>query len=574
MLYKLLREFLAPYRRELSIIVVIQLVAVLAMLYLPRLNADIIDNGLVKGDVPYIWKIGLVMLAVSAVQVCCSILGVYLGGRAAMGAGRDMRGALLHRANNFSAQEIGHFGAPSLITRNTNDVTQVQMLVVMGCTMLVVAPMMCIGGVFMALHENVGLSWVLLVAIIALAVTMSLIVVRLIPVNRGLQRKLDSVSRVLREQISGVRVIRAFVREEVETKRFADANAELTETSLKVGRLMAIMFPTVMMIGNVTSVAVIWFGGHLIDEGQMQIGSLTAMISYVMQVLMSVMMGSFVAMMVPRAAVSAERISAVLTTESSLAAPAKPKTFATHSGLLEFDNVTFGYPGAEEPVLRSLNFTVRPGETTAIVGATGSGKTTLINLVPRLIDVIGGSVRVGGTEIRDLDPIELREQIGLVPQKAYLFSGTVASNLRHGNPNATDDELWAALEIAQAADFVRAMPQGLDTPVAQGGTTVSGGQRQRLAIARALVRNPKIYLFDDVFSALDVATEARLRSALRDVTRDSSVIIVAQRVSSIREADQIIVLEHGEIVGIGRHEELLDSCSCYAEIVDSQAVLA
>lgn len=570
MLIRLLRTYLSPCRAQLAGVVALQLVSVIAMLYLPSLNADLIDNGVTKGDIDYIWHTGLWMLAVTAVQIVASASSVFLGAQAAMSAGRDLRAALVHRVGTFSAREVGLFGAPSLITRNTNDVQQVQLLVVMSVTVLVMAPIMCVGGIIMALREDLKLSWLLLIAVPALALAMGLVVARLVPGFREMQARIDVVNRVLREQITGIRVVRAFVRERQETWRFGLANTDLTEASLRVGRLMALMFPVVMLISNVTTVAVIWFGGHLIDDGELQIGSLTAMLSYIMQILMAVMMASFLAMMAPRAAVSADRIGAVLTTESSVVPPEFPKPFAGDPGRVEFAAAEFAFPGAEKPVLRGIRFTVEPGTTTAIVGSTGAGKTTLLNLIPRLIDVTAGAVYVGGTDVRELDMELLREQIGLVPQKAYLFSGTVASNLRYGRPEATDEELWRALEIAQAADFVRDMPQGLETPVAQGGTTVSGGQRQRLAIARALVRRPRVYLFDDSFSALDVATDARLREALRPETRDASVIIVAQRVSTIRDADQIIVLEDGEMAGIGTHEQLLRDCAEYQEIVASQ----
>ncbi|QLY31243.1 ABC transporter ATP-binding protein [Nocardia huaxiensis] len=570
MLIRLLRTFLAPYRAQLAGVLVLQLVSVIAMLYLPSLNADIIDDGVTKGDIGYIWTAGLWMLAVTIVQIVAQGASVYLGAQAAMSAGRDMRAALLHRVGTFSDREVGVFGAPSLITRSSNDVNQVQLLMVMSATILVMAPIMCVGGIIMSVRENLGLSWVLLVAVPALALTMTLIISRMVPGFRRMQTRIDSVNRVLREQITGIRVVRAFVRERQETWRFGIANRELTEASLYVGRYMALMFPAVMLISNVTTVAVIWFGGHAIDRGEMQIGALTALLSYIMQILMAVMMASFLAMMAPRAAVSAERIGAVLDTESSVQPPRLPQPFQGDPAVVDFQFAEFRFPGAEKPVLRGIRFRAEPGTTTAVVGATGAGKTTLINLIPRLIDVTDGSITVGGTDVRHLDLELLREQIGLVPQKAYLFSGTVASNLRYGKPDATDEELWHALEIAQAADFVRDMPQGLETPVAQGGTTVSGGQRQRLAIARALVRKPRIYLFDDCFSALDVATDARVRDALRPETREAAVITVAQRISTVRDADQILVLEDGAIVGLGTHDQLLRDCSEYREIVESQ----
>ncbi|UGT52824.1 ABC transporter ATP-binding protein [Nocardia asteroides] len=570
MLITLLRTYLAPYRTQLAGVIVLQLVSVIAMLYLPSLNADLIDNGVTKGDIGYIWTTGLWMLAVSCVQIVASASSVYFGAQAAMGAGRDMRGGVLHRVETFSAREVGMFGAPSLITRSTNDIQQVQLLIVMSVTILVMAPIMCIGGIIMAVREDFGLSWLLLIAVPALALAMGTIVARMVPRFREMQARIDDVNRVLREQITGIRVVRAFVRERQEIWRFGMANTALTDTALAVGRLMALMFPTVMLISNVTAVAVIWFGGHHVDNGTMQIGSLTAMLSYIMQILMAVMMASFLAMMAPRAAVSADRIGGVLDTESSVRPPRLTQPFAADPALVDMQFAEFAFPGAEKPVLRGIRFQVAPGTTTAIVGSTGSGKTTLINLIPRLIDVTDGAVYVGGTDVRHLDLESLRGGIGLVPQKAYLFSGTVASNLRYGKPDATDEELWRALEVAQAADFVREMPQGLETPVAQGGTTVSGGQRQRLCIARALVRKPRVYLFDDSFSALDVATDARLRAALKPETADASVIIVAQRIATIRDADQIVVLEDGAMAGLGTHDQLMQRCPEYREIVESQ----
>lgn len=570
MLIRLLRTYLIPYRAQLAGVVVLQLISVIAMLYLPSLNADLIDNGVTKGDIGYIWSTGLRMLVVTGVQIVASACSVYLGAQAAMGTGRDLRGALLHRVGTFSAREVGMFGAPSLITRNTNDIQQVQLLIVMSATILVMAPIMCVGGIIMALREDLGLSWLLLIAVPALGLSMGFIISKMVPGFRDMQTRIDEVNRVLREQITGIRVVRAFVRERQETWRFGVANSELTDTALRVGRLMALMFPLVMLISNVTAVAVIWFGGHAVDAGTMQIGSLTAMLSYIMQILMAVMMASFLAMMAPRAAVSADRIGEVLETESSVVPPKLPQPFKGDPAEVDFQFAEFAFPGAEKPVLKAIRFQVKPGTTTAIVGSTGAGKTTLLNLVPRLMDVTDGAVYLGGTDIRHVDLELLRAQIGLIPQKAYLFSGTVASNLRYGNPDATDEELWRWLEVAQAADFVREMPQGLETPVAQGGTTVSGGQRQRLAIARALVKQPRVYLFDDSFSALDVATDARLRDALRPVTRDAAVIIVAQRITTIRDADQIVVLEDGEMAGVGTHEQLMRDCKEYQEIVSSQ----
>ncbi|AUS29968.1 multidrug ABC transporter ATP-binding protein [Prescottella equi] len=570
MLIRLLRTYLTPYRGELTGVVVLQFISTMAALYLPSLNADIIDNGVTKGDTGYILSTGGMMLMVTLTQILCSVGAVFFGARVAMGVGRDLRASVLHQVGTFSAREVGHFGAPSLITRNTNDVQQVQMMVVMSCTILVMAPIMCVGGIIMALRQDLNLSWILGISVPLLVVSMGFLIARMVPGFRVMQGRLDAVNRVLREQITGIRVVRAFVREPYEVERFGDANRELTETALGVGRLMALMFPLVMLISNVTSVAVIWFGGHQINEGSMQIGSLTAMLSYIMQILMAVMMATFMAVMLPRASVCAERISEVLDTDSSVIPPENPVRELKDPGVVELRGAQFQFPGAEEPVLRDITFRAEPGKTTAIIGGTGSGKTTLLNLIPRLIDSTSGSVSVGGVDVRDIDTELLCSVIGLVPQKPYLFSGTVATNLRYGNPEATDEWLWECLEIAQAADFVRAMPEGLDTPVAQGGTTVSGGQRQRLAIARALVRKPQIYLFDDSFSALDLTTDARLRAALRPVTQDACIVVVAQRISTIVEADQIIVLDDGAIVGIGTHDELVVSCPTYGEIVASQ----
>ncbi|MEQ4305206.1 ABC transporter ATP-binding protein [Plantactinospora sp. B6F1] len=570
MLNRLLRTYLRPYGRPLTAVVLLQLVGTMASLYLPSLNADIIDKGIARGDTGYIVRIGGWMLLVTLAQIACSIAAVYFGARTAMSFGRDVRGAIFHRVMGFSAREVGQFGAPSLITRNTNDVQQVQMLVVVTCTMLVAAPITLLGGVIMALREDVGLSWLMLVCVPVLVLAIGLVIRRMVPQFRLMQTRIDTVNRVLREQITGIRVVRAFVREPYETRRFEAANEDLTDTALRVGRLMALIFPTVMLVLNLSSVAVLWFGAHRIDSGQIQIGALTAFLTYLMFILMSVMMATFMLMMVPRAAVCAERIMEVLRTGSSVVAPAEPVREVRLRGELELRNVQFQYPGAAAPVLRDISFRARAGQTTAIIGSTGAGKTTLLGLVPRLFDVTDGAVLVDGVDVRELDADLLWDRIGLVPQRPYLFSGTVASNLRYGKPDATDDELWTSLEIAQARDFVEALPEGLDAPVAQGGTNLSGGQRQRLAIARALVRRPEIYLFDDSFSALDLGTDARLRAALRPVTAEAAVVIVAQRVSTILDADQIIVLEGGAVVGAGRHTELLESCPTYAEIVESQ----
>ena len=570
MLLRILKEYLAPYRPQLGLVVLLQFVGTMAALYLPSLNADIIDTGVAQGDTGFITRTGALMLAVSLVQILCSTGAVYVGARTAMAFGRDVRAALFHRVGSFSSREVYQIGAPSLITRNTNDVQQVQMLVLMTCTMMVAAPIMMVGGVLMAMREDLGLSWLLAVCVPMLFLAVGFIISRMIPGFRLMQTRIDAVNRILREQITGIRVIRAFVREPVETQRFARANDDLTEVAVRTGRWMATMFPTVMLILNVSSVAVLWFGGHRVDDGSMQIGALTAFLAYLVQILMSVMMATFMLIMVPRASVCADRIAEVFDTGTSVVPPASPVTTLEGSGELELRGVQFTYPGADEPVLREVSFTAHPGQTTAVIGSTGAGKSTLVNLVPRLFDVTGGEVYVDGVDVRDLDPELLWSRIGLIPQKAFLFSGTVRSNLLYGKPDATDEELWRALEIAQGRDFVEAMPERLDAPITQGGTNVSGGQRQRLAIARALVRQPEIYLFDDSFSALDLATDARLRAALRPVTTDATVVFVAQRVSTIVDADQILVLEDGEVVGRGRHAELLETCETYQEIVRSQ----
>ena len=570
MLVRLLRSHLRPYKGPLWLIVALQLVQTLAMLYLPTLNADIIDDGVIKGDTGYIMRIGAVMLGITLVQIACSMGAVYFGARTAMAVGRDIRSAVFHRVQDFSAREVGQFGTPSLITRSTNDVQQIQMLVVMTLTLMVSAPIMCIGGIILALNLDVPLSSLLLIIVPVLAIAVGVIIARMRPQFRLMQVRLDRMNQVLREQIMGIRVIRAFVRDDRERQRFGKANDSLLDVSLRVGRLMALMFPTVMLVMNASSVAVLWFGGQRIDSGEMQIGALTAFLSYLLQILMAVMMATFMFMMVPRAEVSAERISEVLDTESSVRPPEHPVRPGTVHGHLELTGVEFRYPGAENPVLQDISLVGRPGETTAVIGSTGTGKTTLLNLIPRLMDATAGTVKVDGVDVRDLDPKVLSEAVGLVPQKPYLFAGTVASNLRYGNPDATDEELWHALEVAQGKEFVEQMDEGLNAPIAQGGTNVSGGQRQRLAIARMLVHKPEIYLFDDSFSALDYATDAALRRALAKETGEATVVIVAQRVSTIRSADRIIVLDEGKVVGTGTHHELMDGNETYREIVLSQ----
>ncbi|WNE97965.1 ABC transporter ATP-binding protein [Streptomyces luomodiensis] len=573
MLVRLIRAYLRPYTRTITLIVLLQLVQTLATLYLPTLNADIIDSGVVTGDTGYILRVGGLMIAVTLVQIVCAAGAVYFSARTSMALGRDVRAAVFDRVQSFSAREVGHFGAPSLITRTTNDVQQVQLLCLLSFTLMVSAPIMCVGGVVMALNQDVPLSGLLLLIVPTLGLVVTLIVRRMRPLFRDVQARIDTVNRVLREQITGIRVIRAFVRDTHERDRFTAANTGLMDVSLRAGRLMSLMFPVVMLVVNLSSVAVVWFGGQRIDSGGMQVGALTAFLSYLMQILTSVMMATFMFMMVPRAEVCAERIQEVLDTETSVMPPLQPVApapAAAGRGLLELRGVEFRYPGADEPVLRDISLIARPGRTTAVIGSTGSGKSTLLGLVPRLFDATDGSVHIDGVDVRDLDPEVMARTIGLVPQKPYLFSGTVASNLRYGNPDATDEELWQALETAQAREFVAAMEGGLDAPIAQGGTNVSGGQRQRLAIARALVRKPSVYLFDDSFSALDYATDARLRAALADETEDTTVVIVAQRVSTIRSADLIVVLDAGRIVGAGTHGELMAGNETYREIVLSQ----
>ncbi|QDZ16558.1 ABC transporter ATP-binding protein [Humibacter ginsenosidimutans] len=570
MLMRLLVRYLRPHWPLLVGVVVFQLLQSFASLYLPTLNADLIDKGVIKGDTGYIMANGGFMLLVTLGQVLCNIMAVYFGAKASMRLGRDMRAALFAHVGEFSEREVTKFGAPSLITRNTNDVQQVQMLVLMTCTLLVSAPILALGGIILAIQQDAGLSWLIAVSVPVLLICVVLIITRMVPQFRRMQKRIDQVNRVLREQLSGIRVVRAFVREDIERDRFDTANEQVTETALKAGRLMALMFPTVMLVLNVSSVAVIWFGAFRIDDGTLQVGTLTAFLSYLMQILMGVMMATFMFVMVPRAAVCAERIGEVLGTASTVTASEHPVTELREHGTIELFEVGFAYPGAEDPVLSDLNVRIERGQTVAIIGSTGSGKTTLINLLPRLFDATSGSVLVDGVDVAEIEPDVLWARIGLVPQKPYLFSGTVASNLRYGKPDATDDELWRALEIAQASDFVREMDGQLEAEIAQGGTNVSGGQRQRLAIARALVKRPEIYVFDDSFSALDLATDARLRRALKQREQGATFVIVAQRVSTITDADQILVLENGRIVDQGTHEELLETSPTYAEIVSSQ----
>jgi ATP-binding cassette subfamily B multidrug efflux pump len=570
MLLRLIRTYLAPYVRWLTLVVGLQFAATVAMLFLPSLNADIIDQGVTQGDTHYILRVGGVMLLVSLIQIACSIAAVWFGSRMAMAAGRDLRADIFHRVGSFSGREMAHFGPASLITRGTNDVQQVQMLIQLACTMGATVPIMMVGGILMAMRENLGLSWLLAIVVPALLLAVGLIVGRMVPSFRLVQERIDGVNRVLREQITGIRVVRAFVREPLETDRFRRTNDELTEVSIQAGRWLAALFPAVMLIVNISSVAVLWFGGHRVDSGQMEVGSLTAFLSYLMQILMSVMMGTFLLMQVPRSTVCADRISEVLDTASTVVPPERPVAVLSGHGHLDLHDVGFTYPGADQPVLSDVSFSARPGQTVAVIGSTGAGKTTLVNLLPRLFDATAGTVEVDGVDVRDLDQNLLWSRFGLIPQKAFLFTGTIADNLRHGKPDATEAEMWAALEIAQGRDFVEAMPDGLESTITQGGGNVSGGQRQRLAIARALIRKPEIYVFDDSFSALDLTTDARLRAALKPVTRDATVLIVAQRVSTIRDADLIVVLEDGRVVGRGTHDELLADNPTYQEIVESQ----
>jgi len=567
-LWSVLLAGVEPYRPLVGAILGLQLIGTVASLFLPSLNADIIDNGVVTGDTGYILRLGVVMLAVSLLQITTTIAAVRLAARTAMGLGRDLRASLFEHVGRFSAREVARFGAPSLITRNTNDVQQIQMLAMTALTMMVTAAILGIGGIIMAVREDIGLSWLVAVVVPVLVVLIGVIVARMIPGYRVMQARLDDINRVLREQTSGIRVIRAFVREPMETERFERTNTELTDVSLDVGRWMALMFPTMMFVVNASSVAVLWFGAVRLDNGQMQIGSLTAYLTYLTQILFGVMMSTMTVIMAPRAAVAAERITEVLDTEPSVRAPSAGRT--SDGADVRFDRVGFRYAGASQPVLTDVSFLAEPGMTTAIVGSTGAGKTTMVNLIPRLIDATSGSVSVGGLDVAEFEPDALWAKIGLVPQRAYLFSGTVASNLRYGRTDATEEQMWEALEIAQAADFVSDTAGGLDAPIAQGGTNVSGGQRQRLAIARAVIRRPDIYLFDDSFSALDVATDARLRAALALIVGDATVITVAQRVFTITDADQIVVLEDGAVMGLGTHDELLGGCPTYREIVDSQ----
>ena len=569
-LNRLIFTHLKPYWRELLAVLVLQVLATAMSLYLPNLNAQIIDDGVVKGDTDLIWRSGALMLLFSLVQAAGQIGATWFGALTAMSLGRDLRAAIFDRALSFSTREMRDFGASSLLTRNTNDVLQVQTIVQTTLTIIVGAPIMMVGGFVMAVREDFGLSWIIAVSVAVLGVAVSLLVIFVSPLFQRMQTNLDNLNRVLREQISGIRVIRAFIREDHESKRFEGANEDVYSVTLRASRWMVLLFPIAMFMVNISSVAVIWFGAFRIDSGDIQIGQMTAFLNYLIQILISVMMSTMLLFLAPRSAVSANRILEVLDTEPTVAPPTDPVTPQELTGVVEFRDVTFTYPGAEDPVLANVSFTLTPGRTTAIIGSTGSGKSTLVNLIPRLYDVSSGEVLVDGVDVRRLDPDALWSRIGLVPQKPYLFSGTVSSNLLYGRPDATQEQMWEALRIAQAADFVEKLDGGLAAHIAQGGTNVSGGQRQRLSIARALVKEPAIYVFDDSFSALDVATDARLRAALAPATAERATLIVAQRVATIRGADEILVLEHGRIVGRGTHDELLASNATYQEIVDSQ----
>jgi ATP-binding cassette, subfamily B, multidrug efflux pump len=573
MLLALLRRYARPYRWLFATVALVQLISTLASLYLPTINASIIDDGVAKGDTQAIVRLGGAMLAVSGLQVLCAVGAVYFGSRAGLGFGRDLRSAIFHHVIGFSAQETAKFGAPTLLTRTTNDVQQIQVMIQMTCTMLITAPIMCIGGILMAVHQDAGLSWLLLVSVPLLAIANYWIVSHLLPIFRSLQKQIDDMNRVMREQLSGIRVIRAFAREPFERSRFAETNLKLSNTALSGGRWQALMLPVTTLVINLSSVALIWFGGIRIDRGEMQVGSLIAFLSYFMQILLAVLLATFILILLPRASVCAERITEVLSTTTAVTNPEHPIRPPAVNGVVRLHAATFCYPGADRPVLQDVTLAAAPGTTTAIVGSTGSGKSTLVALICRLYDVTDGAVIVDGVDVRDYHVEQLWSAIGLVPQRGYLFSGTVADNLRYGKADATDAEMWEALRVAAADDFVRAHGDGLDMRVAQGGMNFSGGQRQRLAIARAVIRRPAVYLFDDAFSALDVHTDARVRAALKEVSADSTVIIVAQRISTVIEADQVIVIDDGKVVGAGTHESLLADCPIYAEFAESQSVV-
>ncbi len=573
MLLALLRQYIRPYRRLVAVLMVLQVVSTLASLYLPTVNATIIDEGVAKGDTDTIIRLGMVMLGVTGLQVLCAVAAVYFGSRTGTGFGRDLRSAMFEHIITFSERETARFGAPTLLTRSTNDVRQIVFLVQMTTTVLVTAPIMCIGGIIMAIHQEAALTWLLLVAVPILAVANYAIMSRMLPLFRRMQSLIDGINRVMRDQLSGVRVVRAFTRERFERDRFAQANTALSNTALGAGNWQALMLPVTTLTINVSSVAVIWFGGLRIDRGQMQVGSLSAFLSYFAQILMAVVMATMTLVVLPRASVCAERITEVLATPAAVDSPPNPKFPRDGvTGVVRLDGVTFTYPGADRPVLQDISLTALPGTTTAIVGSTGSGKSTLVSLICRLYDVTDGAVLVDGVDVRDYHTERLWSSIGLVPQRGYLFSGTVADNLRYGKADATDEEMWEALRVAAAEEFVLA--HGLQMRVAQGGINFSGGQRQRLAIARAVVRRPAIYLFDDAFSALDVHTDSRVRTSLRETAMDAAIIVVTQRVSTAAQADQVIVVDNGKIVGAGTHESMLADCATYAEFAASQSVRA
>ncbi|MCW2652440.1 MAG: transporter related protein [Mycobacterium sp.] len=572
MLLGLLQRYVQPYRRLFTLVALLQVIGTMASLYLPTVNAAIIDDGVAVGDTHTITRLGGFMLAVGAVQVLSTVSAVYLGSRAALGFGRDLRWAIFRHVTGFSAHQTATFGAPSLLIRTTNDVQQIQLLVQMIATMLITAPIMCVGGVVMAVHQDAALSWLLLASVPVLVIANYWIMSHLLPIFRRMQELIDTINRVMREQLSGIRVIRAFGREPFERDRFARANVALSNTALSAGRWQALMLPVTTLVINLSSVALIWFGGLRIDRGEMQVGSLIAFLAYFMQILMAVLLATFILILVPRASVCAERITEVLSTDPVITSPQNPVHPDAANGMIRLDAATFSYPGADQPVLEDISLTAAPGTTTAIVGSTGSGKSTLISLICRMYDVTDGAVLVDGVDVRDYDTEQLWSLIGLVPQRGYLFSGTVADNLRYGKADASEDDMWEALRIAAAEGFVRAHRDRLQMRVSQGGTNFSGGQRQRLAIARAVIRRPTVYLFDDAFSALDVHTDARVRAALRQVCADSTVIIVAQRLSTVASADKVIVIDHGRVVGTGTHESLLADCPTYTQFADSQTL--
>ena len=565
----LMRRYLRPYTAPIALVLVLLVIQAIATLYLPELNADIINNGVAKGDTDYILKTGGFMLIVTFVLMIAAFIAVFFSAKIAMGFGRDVRSALFRKVETFSQVEVNHFGAASLITRNTNDVTQVQTVVLLGLNMMISAPILMVGGVIMALRQDVPLTAILLVIIPIMGLLIGLVMSRAIPLFQAMQKKIDRINLVMRETLTGIRVIRAFVRTGYEEERFDVASRDLMDTGLRVNRLFAITMPALMLIMNLSTVAVLWLGAYRVDSCAMPIGNLTALMQYIAQILFAIMTAVIMFIMVPRAAVSGTRIQEVMVEEPSIWDPPTPIS-PPRGGVVEFRDVTFGYPGAEEPVLRNISFHARPGETTAIVGSTGSGKSTLINLLPRFYDATEGAVLVDGVDVRDMDRQDLWKRIGMIPQKAFLFGGTIASNLRYGDEEATDEELWHALDIAQGKEFVTEMPEQLASPISQGGTNVSGGQRQRLAIARALAKKPDIYVFDDSFSALDFRTDARLRAALGRELGGATVIIVAQRVGTILHADRIVVLEDGKVAGIGTHDQLMETCETYREIVLSQ----